>query len=478
MRRTSCLGLLSVVRPRGPTHTLAVEAAPPARYRDLADVRADLQQKSARPPAIETKQPPAREYLSLKSYLTRKQVITSAQVVLPPEGQSMLATSVATAVASQDDHSARSQPRRRPLFGRLFESEERRALSSCSDANEDCPGWADLGECKKNPDFMRAQCRLSCKVCELPANATLPKRTGCQDDEDFGCAEKAAAGGCDDDKAQMLINCPKSCKVCSFLKIIDEAFGCGDKHDNCQMWAKSGECKANPGFMSEQCTVSCDTCDKKRRACNRPPNTPPVVQPGDISKVYKRILSDFPQYNPKLISDPSTPVAKGRGGSAHVPPWVVTLENFLSDEEGEAFVSGCSSHFDRSLAGDQLSPVRTSQQCWCSDNACERNPLTQIVAERIANVTSVPTRYMEPFQVLKYETGQFYKQHHDQNSGLFTPQGVRVFTFFMYLSTPCAAARLENFSTRGFACSALHPPSLCCSHLHAPTLAQGGGRRH
>ena len=86
------------------------------------------------------------------------------------------------------------------------------------------------------------------------------------------------------------------------------------------------------------------------------------MQSGDISRIYKRIMSDFPQYNPKLISDPSTPVAKGRSGSAYVPPWVVTLENFLSDEEGEAFVNGCASHFDRSLAGDQLSPVRTSQQ--------------------------------------------------------------------------------------------------------------------
>ena len=28
------------------------------------------------------------------------------------------------------------------------------------------------------------------------------------------------------------------------------------------------------------------------------------------------------------------------------------------------------------------------------------------------------------------------KPHHDQNSGLFTPQGPRVYTFFMYLSTP------------------------------------------
>tara|TARA_B110000046_G_C12666859_1_gene262909 strand:+ start:218 stop:415 length:198 start_codon:yes stop_codon:yes gene_type:complete len=26
--------------------------------------------------------------------------------------------------------------------------------------------------------------------------------------------------------------------------------------------------------------------------------------------------------------------------------------------------------------------------------------------------------------------------HHDQNSGHFTPQGARVYTFFMYLSTP------------------------------------------
>jgi hypothetical protein len=71
---------------------------------------------------------------------------------------------------------------------------------------------------------------------------------------------------------------------------------------------------------------------------------------------------------------------------------------------------------------------------------------------------------MEPFQILKYEAGQFYRAHHDQNSGLFTPQarylliaprraqasilttyylllttrrqGARVYTFFMYLSTP------------------------------------------
>ena len=83
---------------------------------------------------------------------------------------------------------------------------------------------------------------------------------------------------------------------------------------------------------------------------------------------------------------------------------------------------------------------------------------------------------MEPFQVVRYEVGQFYRVHHDQNSGRFTPQvphtprltprithtvprtschphplsrltrtglwhaaqGARVYTFFMYLSTPAA----------------------------------------
>ena len=81
--------------------------------------------------------------------------------------------------------------------------------------------------------------------------------------------------------------------------------------------------------------------------------------------------------------------------------------------------------------------MRTSSQCWCSHNACSRSELTKRVEQRIANVTRAPQeRYFEPFQILRYEPGQFYKVHHDQNSGLFTPQGARVFTFFMYLSTP------------------------------------------
>ena len=74
---------------------------------------------------------------------------------------------------------------------------------------------------------------------------------------------------------------------------------------------------------------------------------------------------------------------------------------FISDDEAEAFTSSCEAHFARSLAGDQLSPVRTSFQCWCSGNECESHPLTQRVANRISNLTRAPVRYMEPFQILR-----------------------------------------------------------------------------
>ena len=46
----------------------------------------------------------------------------------------------------------------------------------------------------------------------------------------------------------------------------------------------------------------------------------------------------------------------------------------------------------------------------------------------------LPQTYTEHLQVLRYEPGQFYKQHHDQNSPMDAPYGPRVFTFFTYLS--------------------------------------------
>jgi len=120
-------------------------------------------------------------------------------------------------------------------------------------------------------------------------------------------------------------------------------------------------------------------------------------------------------------------------------PYVITFDHFVTDDECQAFIDTSASHFDRSLAGDVVSPVRTSRQAWCQPGIateCYEHPLTRRVGERVANLTGVPVPNAEFFQVLRYEPGQFYRVHHDQNAGASSLMGVRLFTFFIYLHTP------------------------------------------
>lgn len=91
-------------------------------------------------------------------------------------------------------------------------------------------------------------------------------------------------------------------------------------------------------------------------------------------------------------------------------------------------------HFERSLAGDGVSPVRTSKTSWCNVPFCEADPTIRSLKNRVANVTGVPLANSEHVQVLQYDPGDFYRQHHDQNAHPLSPWGPRLYTFFLYLS--------------------------------------------
>ena len=82
----------------------------------------------------------------------------------------------------------------------------------------------------------------------------------------------------------------------------------------------------------------------------------------------------------------------------------------------------------------QVSAVRTSETSWCNVPFCEGDPVIKSVRHRVANVTGVPISHGEHVQVLRYEPGQFYREHHDQNALVRSPWGPRLFTFFLYLS--------------------------------------------
>ena len=210
---------------------------------------------------------------------------------------------------------------------------------------------------------------------------------------------------------------------------------CVDSHNEaqCKAWAAAGECEKNAGFMRRSCAKSCDSCGWEDTYCtDRANGDPAKSKPGDITATFQQAIS-FTEFEPTVHSSPAT------GG-----PWVVTFDRFISDEEADAFITTTDHHFKRSLAGDQISPVRTSQQAWCQHGIapdCVDHPLVNRVHERVVNLTGVPKPNAEFFQVLRYEPGQFYKTHHDQNTDPQSLAGVRLFTFFIYLQTPDAGGQ-------------------------------------
>ena len=284
----------------------------------------------------------------------------------------------------------------------------------------------------------------------------------------------------------MMITCAHSCGTCastarapplpplpeavaSHANLLDAADAeCKDEHADCASWAAAGECGKNAAYMTSSCPVSCRSCEAQRRACERVESSRAIRrEPGGLDALFERALADFAAFSPRVL---------------HREPWVVEFDDFVSEDEAAALIAVANDSLVRSLAGDQVSPVRTSNQFWCSTGECLRDEAVRRVTERVANVTGVPSRNMEYFQILRYEPGQFYRRaraprapagrvarrspfafrlsrgwrgvspraalsalalarapsarrsHHDQNSAPWTPQGVRLLTFYIYLN--------------------------------------------
>jgi prolyl 4-hydroxylase len=130
------------------------------------------------------------------------------------------------------------------------------------------------------------------------------------------------------------------------------------------------------------------------------------------------------------------------------PPWVVTFDGFITDEECERLIQlgydagykrsedvGANTLFDGSFDSTK-STRRTSENAWCTDKSgCRDDEVVQRIMNRIGNVTGIPSYHSEDFQILKYEVGEFYRAHHDYIPHQKTRQcGPRILTFFLYLS--------------------------------------------
>ena len=118
----------------------------------------------------------------------------------------------------------------------------------------------------------------------------------------------------------------------------------------CAAWHKAGLCRSRPDVRAK-CSRTCGQCEgvlprnppvQREDRCRRD-NLSAAVPAGQLTPLFERLLTDFPQYEPEALS---------------TSPYVVLLKNFVTQDEAASFMKVCRESFERSLAGDQLNPVR------------------------------------------------------------------------------------------------------------------------
>ena len=120
----------------------------------------------------------------------------------------------------------------------------------CVDTHNDCPGWANAGQCHENPGFTLKTCPSSCEVCQA---------TVCEDKNATQCAIWGETE-CANNPGAVMRDCPKTCGVCQTM--------CADKEEACADWAAKGEGEKNAASMLSLCPQSCGTCHELEKFSN------------------------------------------------------------------------------------------------------------------------------------------------------------------------------------------------------------------
>ena len=200
--------------------------------------------------------------------------------------------------------------------------------------------------------------------------------------------------------------------------------------------------------MLTNCAPACRTChliDMGAR-CPTLKDQVPALKPGDLNKMFERIVKDAPgnrtltveerqelmeknitEYSVSIISRPSSSPAIEVSSilDKSLPPWLITFDDFLTPEECQTLIdlgytAGYersrdvgSEKFDGSFDGKE-SAGRTSENAWCSSSKnCRDHEVVQRIMNRMSSVMGIPANNSEDLQILRYEKAQFYNSHHD-----------------------------------------------------------------
>lgn len=256
--------------------------------------------------------------------------------------------------------------------------------AACIDESVTCTEWAKSGECERNAGYMKTACPVACGVCVAPPGAPTIKKGSCKD-QNVRCATWAAIGECDTNPGFMKTSCPVTCRLC-------QSDSCFDAGENCTARSANAGCFTDPTMLDE-CAWTCLACELAhgQPGCVRAVDVAPAAVAGTVNSVFNAIVA------------PSTGEGLGPGMRVTVhsrSPWVVTIDDFLSDAEADALLKAGAQKgtgWQRSQAGDGVLEARTSSTSWCR-GGCVWDDTVERVSARIEALTGVPTQNCEYLQ--------------------------------------------------------------------------------
>ena len=159
----------------------------------------------------------------------------------------------------------------------------------------------------------------------------------------------------------------------------------------------------------------------------------------DANATFRRLIARR-EWGPRVLRPPT----QSRRGSSW-GSWVVLFENFTTAAEAEAIVDAVGDSWrPAEVAGvgpEIATGSRRGDVAWCSlrgaGRCSDRHSLARAidsVLTRVQAAVGISTDYFETTQLLRYEPGGYYAQHHDSSLSFTRTHGVRMLTAFLYLS--------------------------------------------
>ena len=239
----------------------------------------------------------------------------------------------------------------------------------CADENPECRYWASAGECQNNPSYMLEHCKLSCESCnngkyiiDSPSGQLIPKYHRKEEVEHI--------------ISQTAIYMKQIATEDKYKDIIHE---CKNIDQHCSEWALDGGCDDNPTYMKDKCAPACQTCDHmlelKEKCALSPDSSLDAIKPGGMDqlfenmihaaksmgldpKVWSRPMKKHDNYNDSENAAMSCENDITNQCDLQDGPWVITLENFVSDEEISHLMTwGRTMKYERSQAGGRQHPL-------------------------------------------------------------------------------------------------------------------------